>query len=96
MRNITTSAVAFGAALLLGLAGASPSFAKSHDQGVNGSGNPGRAGGNTAAGSTVEAAQSLGGAIGGRPEGKGPDNSAAENAGGGNSGGMGGTNGRSR
>jgi hypothetical protein len=34
MRIITTSAAAFGAALLLGIAGASPSFAKAHDQGV--------------------------------------------------------------
>jgi hypothetical protein len=35
MRNITTSAVVLGAALLLGFAGASPSFAKSHDQGLS-------------------------------------------------------------
>jgi hypothetical protein len=34
MRNITTSAAVLGTALLLGLAGASPSFAKSHDQGL--------------------------------------------------------------
>ncbi len=33
MRIVTTSAVALGAALLLGLAGTSPSFAKGHDQG---------------------------------------------------------------
>ncbi len=33
MRIVTTSAVALGAALLLGLAGTSPSFAKGHDHG---------------------------------------------------------------
>jgi hypothetical protein len=32
MRNISTLSVALGAALLLGLAGASPSFAKGHNQ----------------------------------------------------------------
>ena len=39
MRILTTSAVAFSAALLLGLAGTSPSFAKAHDQGLS-RGNP--------------------------------------------------------
>jgi hypothetical protein len=33
MRKLTTSAAALGAALLLGLAGASPSFAKGHNNG---------------------------------------------------------------
>jgi hypothetical protein len=33
MHAFTTSAVALGTALLLGLAGASPSFAKAHDNG---------------------------------------------------------------
>jgi hypothetical protein len=37
MRITTTSALALGAALLLGLAGASPSFAKGHNQGMNSS-----------------------------------------------------------
>ncbi len=36
MRILTTSALAVGTALLLGLAGASPSFAKGHSQGVGG------------------------------------------------------------
>ncbi len=39
MRKLTTSTVALGAALLLGLAGASPSFAKGHNQGATS--NPG-------------------------------------------------------
>jgi hypothetical protein len=57
MRNLTTSAVALGAALLLGLAGASPSFAKAHDQGLA-KGNDEKAG--RFEGSTPEAAQTLG------------------------------------
>jgi hypothetical protein len=60
MRKLTTSVAAFGAALLLGLAGASPSLAKGHDQGMNGSDSrESRAGGNDAS-STVNAAQGLG------------------------------------
>lgn len=38
MRIVTTSAVALGAALLLGLAGTSPSFAKAHSNGLGGNG----------------------------------------------------------
>jgi hypothetical protein len=43
MRIFTTSAVALSAALLLGLAGTSPSFAKAHDQGLA-KGNPAKEG----------------------------------------------------
>ena len=35
MRILTTSAVALGAVLLIGLTGTSPSFAKGHNQGMN-------------------------------------------------------------
>jgi hypothetical protein len=52
MHNITTAAVAFGVALLLGLAGASPSFAKAHDQGVADTGSAPAGGRGSQAGGT--------------------------------------------
>jgi hypothetical protein len=76
MRIVTTSAVALGAALLLGLAGASPSFAKAHDQGLA-KGNDEKAG--RFEGSTPEAAQTLGASQ--RSENapdKGPNNNGAQ------------------
>lgn len=73
MRILTTSALALGAALLLGLASASPSFAKAHDQGVAES-KGGRFGG-----STPDQAQTLGASQ--RSENapdKGPNNNGAQ------------------
>jgi hypothetical protein len=88
MRIHSTSALALGAALLLSLAGASPSFAKAHDQGVNDStsrGSPDRAGGNPNTGDTVNSAQTLGDRMGNGDSGNGrsTENPASENAGGG-------------
>jgi type IV secretory pathway VirB6-like protein len=42
MRILTVSTLALGAALLLGFAGTSPSFAKGHSQGVGGNGTAGQ------------------------------------------------------
>ncbi len=60
MRSITTSAVALGAALLLGLAGASPGFAKAHDQSAKNGGGFNTPPGVNAVGETAAAAQTLG------------------------------------
>jgi hypothetical protein len=57
MRIIPTTTVALGAALLLALTGASPSFAKAHDQGVA-QGNDAKEG--RFSGDTSAAAQTLG------------------------------------
>jgi hypothetical protein len=92
MRVITNTAAAMGAALLLSFAGASPSFAKAHDNGVA---NPKNDGMNTAAGGRGSQADNapaigqggIGGAVNGGQRGDaassmGSDNSRAGGVGG--------------
>lgn len=90
MRTVTTSAIALSAALFLGLAGASPSFAKGHNQGMSSttSETPG-----TQVGSeTVTNSHTEGSEQGNRPDGKGPsaDNPGADAGGRSNAGARGG------
>jgi hypothetical protein len=68
MRTLTKATLALSTAFLIGLAGASPSFAKAHDQGLakgtENNKNADKAG--RFGGSTAEAAQNVGAARGGR------------------------------
>jgi hypothetical protein len=68
MRRLTTSALAVGTALLLGLAGASPSLAKGHSQGVGGGGATGPGTGERTSGTqsnSPDAAMARGDDVGG-------------------------------
>ncbi len=96
MRIVTTSAVALGAALLLGLAGTSASFAKGHDHGFG----AGAAGQDTSRGAVADQVSrggtktgetgTYGSAVSSRAQSGGDDRDRSDDAGGNSAGDRGG------